>query len=175
MSTAGLSTKAWGPSGWSFLFSCVMGGYPPVIDTNNKEHRSFRRHFKRMFISLGYTMPCIFCRQSYKIFYKELPIERFMDTRLELMHWLYLIRDKVNKKLIEQERECYRDERAALKIKYNQQKISPLEYRNEVQRVKRNTLLTRTSPPFIEVLDKYESIRAVCSKGAKTCSLPKRN
>ena len=34
-STSGLSTKSWGPNGWYFLFSCIMGGYPIKIDKKN--------------------------------------------------------------------------------------------------------------------------------------------
>ena len=103
LSTSGLATKSWGPSGWMFLFSCVMGGYPPVIDNKNPEHLKTKKHFKNMFESLGYTMPCIFCRDSFKVFYKELPIDNFLSNRIDLMKWLYLIRNKVNEKLIQQE------------------------------------------------------------------------
>ena len=34
----GMMTKVWGPAGWVFLHSCVMG-YPVKIDKSNKEHR----------------------------------------------------------------------------------------------------------------------------------------
>lgn len=173
-SSSGLATKAWGPSGWYFLFSCIMGAYPVKIEKNNKEHRKIRKHFKDMFASLEYTMPCVFCRRSYKSFCRELPINQFLNGRISLMKWLYLIRDKVNNKLIKQERKCYKDEKKRLKTEYRKGHINKYEYYVLLDKFKSVTLITFPSPPFEEVLQKYESIRAVCSDKAKTCSLPKK-
>lgn len=176
-STSGLSTKSWGPSGWYFLFSCIMGGYPIKIDPKNKDHMLIKRHFKNMLLSLGYTMPCIFCRNSFKEFCKQLPIDNHLSGRIELMKWLYDIRDKVNKKLIAQEQECYNNEKKRLKrIYYSSSKtnIDKQNYYKNVELFKTKTLITQTSPPFKEILDKYESIRAVCSNRAKTCALPEK-
>lgn len=176
-STAGLATKLWGPSGWNFLFSCIMGGYPPKINNHNKEHLVVKRHFKNMFKSLGYTMPCIFCRESYKGFLKESPIEPALVGRIELMRWLYDIRTKVNKKLMKQELECYNNEKKRLKKIYHS--LPPTqnnknEYYSNIQKFKEKTLITKPSPPFKEILDKYESLRAVCSNKAKTCALKEK-
>jgi hypothetical protein len=173
-STSGLSTKAWGPSGWYFLFSCIMGGYPVKIDKRKKEHRLIQRHFKYTLLGLAYTMPCIFCRESFKKFSKELPIDKFMSGRIELMRWLYEIRNKVNKKLIDQEKKCYNDEKRRLKKLYHNNSLSSSDYYDQLQKFKEKTLITNISPPFEEILDKYESIRAVCSKKSKTCSLPNK-
>lgn len=176
-STSGLSTKSWGPNGWYFLFSCIMGGYPVKIDTNNREHKAIRTHFKNMLLSLSYTMPCIFCRNSFKDFCKSLPINQFLIGRIELMYWLYLIRDKVNKKLIAQEKKCYNDEKKRLKHIYYKSKRTNQDkqtYYDNLQTFKRKTFITKPSIPFINVLDKYERIRAVCSAKAKTCALPNK-
>lgn len=173
-STSGLSTKSWGPSGWYFLFSCIMGAYPVKLDKNNKAHLQIKSQFKSMLRGLSTVMPCIFCRESFKQFYKELPIEPYLVGRLELMYWLYLIRDKVNNKLINQERQCYNTEKKRLKHMYQKRKISEAQYYQMLQKVKSETLITKSSPPFLDVLHKYESIRAVCSAKAKTCSLPKK-
>lgn len=171
-STSGLSTKSWGPSGWFFLFSCIMGGYPPYIDNNNPEHIEIRQHFRNMFYSLGYTMPCIFCRQSYKTFYQQLPIDKFLTGRIQLMHWLYQIRDFVNQKLIGQEQSCYNTEKKRLKYLYHDNKISKREYFSRLKKLQKETLYTSPSPPFEHVLLRYEQFRAVCSKKTKTCALP---
>lgn len=173
-STSGLATRKWGSQGWNFLFACIMGGYPIKIDKNNIDHIKTKNHFKNMFKSLGYTMPCIFCRQSYKQFYSQLPIEPHLVGRIELMYWLYLMRDKVNKKLIGQEKECFNNEKKKLKVKYHKDKISKEEYYYLLDKSRRETLITSPSPPFKEVLEKYEAWRATCSKKAKTCSLPKK-
>ncbi len=169
-SKSGLSTKHWGPAGWKFLFSCIMGGYPPVMDAKNKEHQQIKQHFENMFISLGYTMPCIYCRESYKIFYSQLPPTKFFGSRISLMYWLYSIRDKVNKKLIAQEEKCYNDEKKRLKELVKRGKLSDDEYYKQIQEFKRHTMVTKSSPPFKEVLQMYENLRAKCSDKAKTCS-----
>lgn len=174
-STAGLSTKHWGPNGWGFLFSCIMGGYPPVIDTKNKEHIDIKKNFKNMFKSLMYTMPCSFCTKSFRQFYKEIPIDTFMSSRLDMMYWLYLIRDLVNKKLIFQELECYDNEKKKLQKMYNQNKISKTKYKSLLQEKKEELLITQPSPPFKDVLDKYENLRAKCYKKAKKCIIKKKN
>jgi hypothetical protein len=151
-----------------------MGGYPIKIDFSTREHRAIKSNFKNLLLSLKYTMPCVFCRESFQEFCKDLPIEPYLIGRIELMYWLYLIKDKVNEKLMSQEAECYNNEKKRLKAKYHSKKISKLEYYNKLDAFKKETFITSKSPPFIDVLNKYESIRAVCSKKAKTCSLPKR-
>ena len=173
-SKSGLSTKSWGPSGWYFLFSCIMGGYPVKYDNKNKDHRVIKSHFKNMLLSLGYTMPCIFCRESFRDFCKQLPIDNFLSGRIELMKWLYVIRNKVNEKLIKQEQKCYNDEKKRLKRIYYSKPSdqSKRDYYNNLHAFREKTFITKPSPPFEEVLNKYESIRAVCSKRAKTCALP---
>lgn len=175
-SLSGLATKYWGPSGWYFLFSCIMGAYPPQIDLKNKEHQKIKKHFTNMLKSLVYTMPCVYCRNSYKQFIKELPIEPFLTGRLKLFEWLYLIRNKVNEKLINQEKKCYNDEKKRLKKIYHNSKKTPQDkqkYYSQLDQFKQDTLLTHSSPPLSEILDKYESIRANCSNRAKTCSMKK--
>lgn len=173
-SSSGLSTKHWGPYGWNFLFSCIMGAYPIKI-TNSKEHKQIKKHFEYLFQSMAYIMPCVFCRESYKLFYKELPIKPFLTGRIELMFWLYLVRDKVNQKLIKQEKKCYNDEKKNLKKKYKNGNITEEEYYARIKEFKKDTFITSPSPPFKEILDKYESIRANCYKKAKKCSLMKPN
>lgn len=175
LGTSGLATKKWGPALWTGLFSCIMGGYPPKIDARNKEHREIQKHFKNMFESFGYTMPCVFCRNSYRAFIQDIPIDSFMGGRIDMMYWLYLVRDRVNRKLIAQEQKCYNDEKKQLKMLVYSGKISESEYYQRIAKIKAETLITMPSPPFREVLEKYESMRAVCSAKSLTCALPKKN
>lgn len=167
--TAGLSTKDWGPSGWYFLFSCIMGAYPITIDEKNPEHIEIRKNFKNMIGSLRYTMPCIFCRNSFCQFYKELPIEKFLCGRIQLMLWLYLIRDRVNQKLILQESERFINEKRTLDKKLELEKIRKEDYKKQIKKLRKRICITKSSPSFKVILDKYESIRAKCSKSLKTC------
>lgn len=157
----GLSTKDWGPKTWDSLFSMIIGAYPPVLDEANPEHRRTKKAFINTFCNLKYTLPCSFCRISYKQFYKELPIRPFTGGRIDLMYWLYLMKDKVNEKLIEQEKEYINN----VKKKYINKKITKKEYNT----LTKNCFRTVPSPPFIDVLNKYEKLRAKCSKALKKC------
>lgn len=169
-STSGLKTKVWGPVGWDFLFSSIMGAYPFKIDKNNKEHLEIQRYFKHTLKGLQYTLPCVYCRESYKKFWKELPIEKYLKGRVELMYWLYLIKDKVNKKLIQQEEEEYNETISYFKQMYYSGKLTRNQYFLRVEHYKMECFKTKPSPPFQEILDFYESRRAGCSQKANTCN-----
>lgn len=172
--TMGSASSIWGPALWTSLFTCIMGRYPIKIDNKNEIHIKIKKSFKSILINLSTIMPCIFCRDSFKVFVKQLPIDSFLVGRIELMYWFYQIKDKVNKKLICQEKICYNDEKKRLKKLYYQNKLTSDEYYSKVKLFKKNVFLTISSPPFEEILDKYESYRAVCNKKAKVCSLPKK-
>ena len=74
ISLAGMRTTFWGPNAWNFLFTSVLGSYPEKIDSKDKEHIKVKKEFKNLFMSLGYVMPCVFCRESYKKFIKDIKI-----------------------------------------------------------------------------------------------------
>lgn len=167
----GLATKKWGPVCGNFLFTIIMGRYPYKLK-NTKEHKIIRKQFKSLLTSLKDILPCVFCRNSFKVFLKELPINNFLVGRIELMYWLYLMKDKVNKKLIKQEKLCYNEEKYRLKQLYYSRNISKTEYYKMIRDFKSKTFQTVPTPPFKEVLDKYESIRAVCSKKSLSCVIP---
>jgi hypothetical protein len=171
-STSGMATKIWGSQLWTSLFTCVMGRYPIKIDKKNKEHLKVKRNFKSWLTSLDTIMPCIFCRNSFKIFLKELPIEKYLVGRIELMYWLYLMKDKVNKKLLAQEKKCYDDEKKRLKSLYKRGTLTKDEYYTNIDKFKNGSFITQPTPPFEQILDKYEMIRATCSKRAQACVLP---
>lgn len=173
MSTSGMSTRHWGSWAWKFLFTSIMGHYPNRIINVNPDHIKTRNCFKAMLTSLSCIMPCIFCRESFKGFVAELPIDDYLIGRIELMYWLYLMKDKVNKKLVSQENKCYNDEKKRLKRMFYTKQITDTEYYKRVSAFKDDTYLTAETPSFKEVLDTYESLRAVCSEKAKTCAIPK--
>jgi len=102
-SSNGLMTKVWGPPGWLFLH-CVSFGYPTdpinfdiekkqVIGTTVQMYRSF-------FENLGWVFPCVYCRDSYKQFIKDLPLtDQVLSSRDNLVEWFWKIHSKVNNKL----------------------------------------------------------------------------
>lgn len=170
-STSGMSTKAWGVAAWKFFFTSIMGYYPVRVNDNNKEHLLIKKSFKNTLTSLSHMMPCIYCRESFKVFLLELPIKDFLIGRIELMYWLYLMKGKVNAKLRIQEYKCYYNEKKRLKSLYYSKQISESEYYKKVLEFKKSTLLTAATITFKEVLDTYESLRAVCNPVAKICTL----
>lgn len=88
----GMRTKVWGPPAWIFLHT-VAHNYPL------KPTRQDRKNYKNFFKSIGYILPCKYCRMSYQQYYKELPITRFLNCRENVAYWIFLIHNKVNAKL----------------------------------------------------------------------------
>jgi hypothetical protein len=171
--TSGMSTKHFGPQAWGFLFTSILGRYPVKIDNKNKEHIKIARAYHDILTNLKITLPCIYCRKSYTQFLKELPIKPFLVGRIELFYWLYLMKDKVNKKLINQEKKLYKNKKKKLQNLYKTNKINREEYENNLYKLKLKIFKTIPSPPFEDVLNQYEKLRANCTKKLKTCSIKK--
>ncbi len=166
-----MNTKYWGPKAWDFLFTSVLGAYPENIVNGNKEHLKTKKSFRLMLTGLQDTMPCIFCRNSFKIFIKELPIDSFLKSRKDLCYWLYLMKEKVNKKLLGQETKVYVEEKAKLKHKLIKSgEFSDKLYESLKRDLKKKIICTVKSPPFEKVLEHYEKNRAGCSLKTLSCS-----
>lgn len=90
-----MDTKFWGPSGWKFLH-LVAYTYPNNPTNNDK------LKFERFYNSLDKILPCKYCRQSLELFYKQLPINEYLENKEQLTEWIYLIHNKVNNKLRKQ-------------------------------------------------------------------------
>ena len=113
-----MNTTKWGPGGWIYLHTITFN-YPLKPTEYDK------KRYKDFFEINGLMLPCKYCRESYNIYIKYLPIDKFLNDREGVTYWLYRLHDLVNKKLFKE------------------------------------------SPPFEEVVTKYESIRAGCSKMVK--------
>ena len=94
----GMITKVWGPPGWLFLH-CITFGFPFKIDPSNPEHIQKQKDYRDFFTLIGRVFPCKYCRDSYQLFIKDLPIENSLDSRESLTRWLYDVHNKVNEKL----------------------------------------------------------------------------
>ena len=94
----GMMTKVWGPTGWIFLHSITFG-YPDKIDNTNKDHVSRKKDMCNFFNSLVNVLPCNLCRNTSKIYLKQKPIEPNLNSRKDLVRWLYDFHNLVNEKL----------------------------------------------------------------------------
>lgn len=100
MSGNGMITSVWGKPAWFYLH-CVVQGYPVNPSEFDKENGNpvgtTKTNYKRFITSVGDTLPCRFCRESYKIFIKESPPA--LESRDDLAHWLWILHNKVNEKI----------------------------------------------------------------------------
>lgn len=91
-----MQTTQWGPEGW-ILFHVL-----PFYYANRNPRPGQRELYKEFYVLLKDILPCIYCRQSYKNFLDEIPIEKHLDGFLPLVEWTYLLHNLVNKKLRDQ-------------------------------------------------------------------------
>lgn len=90
-----MDTRKWGPDGWLLLHNITFN-YPIKPTQKDKtEHLLF-------FNTVQYILPCKYCRESFKEFVKQYPINNNLDSRKKLSQWLYNIHNLVNNKLIKQ-------------------------------------------------------------------------
>ena len=169
-----MNTKFWGPPGWAFLGAIVFN-YPKKINLKLKKHREFKRYYKRLFEDLQFTLPCKYCRRSFKRFLKQLPIDDYLDSRESLTYWLYLIHDKVNQKLIKQEHKALAERIEDISRKYQSGNLTTNQYKYQIQKAKKQCIYTIPSPPYEEYCKFFESKRAKCAKKrgeVPSCRMP---
>lgn len=95
-----MKTAVWGPPTWFFLHSMAMA-YPKKIDENDEEHNDIRKSMHAFLLNLGNVLPCSLCGNSYNQYIREpdLNIWNYLDSRSNLVLFIYLIHEKVNNKL----------------------------------------------------------------------------
>ncbi len=168
-----MDTKFWGPPGWQFLHTITFN-YPMVIDKKKANDRILQKNIKSLFYNLQYTLPCKYCRQSFAIFLKKLPIDDYLGGRADLAWWLYSIHNMVNEKLRKQEHELFDKEVKKLANRAKTEKWNAKRIVKEHKDLEKKILYTGPDPTFAEVCAKYEQYRAGCSTGStKTCSSPR--
>lgn len=87
-----MNTTFWGPSGWQFLHTItfIYPEYPTFSD---------KIKMRDMMTSMCYILPCKYCRASFSKYMDSLPIDNYLDSREQMIEWLYKMHNKVNKKL----------------------------------------------------------------------------
>lgn len=86
------SSKEWGPHFWKTMHF-VAHSYP------DNPTKSQKKHYERFYESFRVVLPCSVCRKSYNIYMDKFPIKKFLRNRLHLTFWVYIIHQKVNRKL----------------------------------------------------------------------------
>lgn len=87
-----MNVNKWGPGGWIFLHTMTFN-YP------DKPTKEDKKKYTNFFNMLGGMLPCKYCRDSYNIYLKHVPIDKFIDSREGLTYWLYYIHNLVNDKV----------------------------------------------------------------------------
>ncbi len=153
-----MDTKAFGPCTWDALFF-IAAGY----DVNKEDSDVKNKHYKAFFKELGYVLGCSYCRESYKVFFKELDIDKYFNKPRGLLKFVYDLKNKVNHKLITQE--C----QVALKKYELLEKCTTNDEKNKMLNEIRDICYTKSAPDFELVYKKYESHRAKCKRSLKSC------
>ena len=79
-----MDTKFWGPSGWKILH-LVAYTYP-----NNPTDEE-KKKYSNFYSVIDKILPCKYCRNSLKKFYKQIPIKEYLESKELLTEWIYLI------------------------------------------------------------------------------------
>lgn len=147
----GTSTTKWGPAAWDMLFNIALN--VDLTKDHTKDAASIR-----FFNGLGLMLPCQYCVDYYAIILKQMPIEnvigasRKKDDPYACFRWLYLVKNKVNEKLIRQETQCLLTHFLTIK--------DELVLKGWADKL----LFTKATPSFQQVLQKYMANRTDCSR-----------
>ena len=87
-----MNVNKWGPGGWVFLHTITFN-YPEKPTTADK------KRYIDFFNMVGSMLPCKYCRNSYNVYIKHVPINKFVDSREGITYWLYYIHNLVNDKV----------------------------------------------------------------------------
>lgn len=151
---SGVKTKSWGPHFWHTMYFVAMN-YP--LNPSQQD----RRHYKTFYTSLQHLLPCGWCIESYRRFIIESPIDDFLDSRMRLLRWVWIIHDKVNKKLIACESNTFAEERKRLTKQWSDGKLTKSQLGQRLDKARDRICVTQKSTPFREVLDEYAQHRAI--------------
>lgn len=84
-----MEPEIWGPHGWIFLHTITLN-YP------HKPTMQDRENYKSFFLNLQNVLPCQYCSHNYKIHLRKYPIDKFLDSKKNLVKWLIHIHNEVN-------------------------------------------------------------------------------
>ena len=85
-----MESKIWGPSAWIFLHSITLNYPENPTQKDKKEYKSF-------FYSLSNILPCKVCQINYKNNLIKYPIDKYLNSKKNMVYWLILIHNEVNR------------------------------------------------------------------------------
>jgi hypothetical protein len=88
----GMSPAVWGPIFWATMH-IVSLGYPNKPSTEDKAGAA------AFYNSLASVIPCAICKSHYRAVLKATPVEEALNSRHDLIHWVFDIHNKVNVQL----------------------------------------------------------------------------
>jgi hypothetical protein len=88
----GMSPAVWGPIFWTTMH-IVSLGYPAKPSEEDKAGAI------AFYNSLAQVIPCPICKTHYKSFLTKSPVEAAVESRHDLIHWVFDIHNDVNEQL----------------------------------------------------------------------------
>jgi LPXTG-motif cell wall-anchored protein len=88
----GMSPAVWGPIFWATMH-IVSLGYPAKPSEEDKAGAA------AFYNSLANVIPCPICKTHYRVFLKQTPVEGALNSRHELIHWVFDLHNNVNEQL----------------------------------------------------------------------------
>ena len=86
-----MDTDIWGPKLWNVFYEVTRLSQRGASKLQKDKIIAF-------FHSLIYVLPCGLCRNSYRGFIRDDPLESHLDNG-QLVDWIYFLKEKVNNKL----------------------------------------------------------------------------
>lgn len=160
-----MNSSSFGPPGWSYMFY-VAAGY----DLNETPKNIKDKQYETFFRSIGATIPCRYCRDSYGKFFDSLEIYRYMNLpSCGLIRFVYDLKNLVSNKLTNQEDKALQEEYQKLsQVKSPEDPEFWKIFRQKAHKI----CYTKPAPEFDKVVEDLMKHRAGCSAHMKTCRDP---
>ena len=129
-----MDPEFWGRATWLYLHTITFN-YP--ANPTHQDKVIYYRHFKH----LGDTLPCPSCAESYKIYFKYIPLVEYLDDIHGITFWLYIIHYLVNKKLSKPNLPFNQVVKMYYSHKTSCSKVDPTKLSNEKCTAKPTTIL----------------------------------
>lgn len=160
-----MRTSSWGKFSWQTMFYAAAG-----YDLNESSKRVKDPLYYNYFKSIGDVLPCKYCRDSYKVFFQSLNIQKYMNMpSCGLIRFVYDLKNLVSDKLKTQEEKALHEEYEKL---IQSKSPNDPEFWKIMREKSHKICYTAPPPPFEEVVSELMKNRASCSAKMKTCRDP---